>query len=60
MNGVKTTPYKDIKANMMFVTLSYSFSGGFKCKTHDYHQTKTKYRKGTKVIIEKRTEIEDK
>lgn len=60
VNGVKTTPYKDIKANMMFVTLSYNFSGGFKCKTHDYHQTKTKYRKGTKVIIEKRTEIEDK
>jgi hypothetical protein len=60
VNGVKTTPYKDMKANMVFVTLSYSFSGGFKCKTHDYHQTKTKYRKGTKVIIEKRTEIEDK
>ncbi|WP_423737189.1 hypothetical protein [Chitinophaga caseinilytica] len=58
-DGVKTQPYKDLKANLMFVTLSYNF--GIKTKTHNKHTTTTttEYRKGTKVIIEKRTEIVD-
>lgn len=58
--GVKVTPYKDLKANLMFVTLSYNFGirreekAGNRTRT-----TTTEYRKGTKVIIEKRTEITD-
>lgn len=54
INGVKEQPYKDTKANLMFVTLSYNF-GGFKCNTSYHHRKNDKERKGTKVIIEKRT-----
>lgn len=57
VNGVKTQPYKNLKANMMFVTLSYNF--GIKKHHKTQKTTTTEYRKGTKVIIEKRTEIVD-
>ncbi|MRG47702.1 outer membrane beta-barrel protein [Chitinophaga sp. SYP-B3965] len=60
VNGVKQQPYKDIKAQMLFVTLSYNFTG-FKCDPGSKHYHKSnKERKGTKVIIEKRTEVVDK
>lgn len=58
VNGVKEYPYQNLDANLAFVTLSYNF-GGSSIKRHDYHQTKTKYRKGTKVIIEKKTVIDN-
>ncbi|RPE13987.1 hypothetical protein EGT74_10880 [Chitinophaga lutea] len=54
VNGVKEQPYKDLKAKMMFVTLSYNF--GVRWETDRYHKRHhDKYRKGTKVIIEKKT-----
>lgn len=58
IDGVKTYPYENMEAKMVFVTLSYNF-GGSSIKHHDYHKTKTKYRKGTKVIIEKKTVIDN-
>ncbi|WP_341834387.1 hypothetical protein WJU16_15450 [Chitinophaga pollutisoli] len=57
VGGVKTQPYKDLKANLMFVTLSYNF--GIRKHEKTKTTTTTEYRKGTKVIIEKRTEITD-
>lgn len=57
VNGVKEFPYENLDAKLFFVTLSYNF-GGANFKKHDYHSTKTKYRKGTKVIIEKKTVID--
>lgn len=53
VNGVKEQPYKDLKAKMMFVTLSYNF--GLRFDAGQHHKSKGKYRKGTKVIIEKKT-----
>lgn len=58
IGGVKEKPYKDLKANLVFVTLSYNFGLRYK-GGHHHHKSSGKYRKGTKVTIEKKT-IEDK
>lgn len=57
VNGVKEQPYKDMKAKMIFVTLSYSFHGMHFISGH--HKKNSKYRKGTKVIIEKKTVVDE-
>ncbi|MGX5818510.1 hypothetical protein ACWKWU_09960 [Chitinophaga lutea] len=55
VNGVKEQPYKNMDANLVFVTLSYNF--GIKCKTKTQHTTTTKFREGGKVIVEKKTTV---
>lgn len=59
INGVKEKPYKDLEANMVFVTLSYNF--GLRCdysRSYKHKSSSGKYRKGTKVIIEKKTVVD--
>lgn len=58
VNGVKEKPYKDLEANMMFVTLSYNFGLRYHSTKHKRYHSDGKYRKGTKVIIEKKTVID--
>ncbi len=56
VNGVKTQPYKDMEAKMLFVTLSYNFGTHRSCH---YERSTKKYRGGgSKLIIEKRTVID--